>query len=295
MVGDLDLPSRLSRTIDTPANTRAPTITRNANEMRYFMRTDYRGWTTPGVVVLLAALLGAGLTLRLGVWQLDRAAQKQALQLALDTRSQMPLLPSSDLATTPSQAAEQHQRRVRLRGEWLHGATVYLENRQMNGRPGFYVMTPFRLSKRLDAPLGSPPSPVIMVQRGWVVRDNNDRTRLPALSAVQGEVQIEGRVAPPPARLYEFSGEVKGPIRQNLDLAAYGREIGQVLSPYTVLQTDVPGAPADGLSRSWAAPAVDIQKHQGYAFQWFALSALITGLYVWFQLIRPRRLHGQAR
>jgi surfeit locus 1 family protein len=23
--------------------------------------------------------------------------------------------------------------------------------------------------------------------------------------------------------------------------------------------------------------------------QWFALSALITGLYVWFQIIRPRR------
>jgi surfeit locus 1 family protein len=37
-------------------------------------------------------------------------------------------------------------------------------------------------------------------------------------------------------------------------------------------------------------PAVlDVSKHQGYAFQWFALCALISGLYVWFQLIRPRR------
>jgi surfeit locus 1 family protein len=31
-----------------------------------------------------------------------------------------------------------------------------------------------------------------------------------------------------------------------------------------------------------------VGKHHGYAFQWFALSALIAGLYVWFQLLRPR-------
>jgi surfeit locus 1 family protein len=32
-----------------------------------------------------------------------------------------------------------------------------------------------------------------------------------------------------------------------------------------------------------------VHKHYGYAFQWFALSALTCGLYAWFQLIRPRR------
>jgi surfeit locus 1 family protein len=36
-------------------------------------------------------------------------------------------------------------------------------------------------------------------------------------------------------------------------------------------------------------PAVDVHKHYGYAVQWFSLTALITGLYVWFQLLRPRR------
>ncbi|MEO5695997.1 MAG: SURF1 family protein, partial [Burkholderiaceae bacterium] len=33
-------------------------------------------------------------------------------------------------------------------------------------------------------------------------------------------------------------------------------------------------------------------KHYGYAFQWFALSALMTGLYVWFRLVRPRLRRG---
>ena len=242
----------------------------------------------------MAALLVAGAGVRLGLWQLDRAAQKQSLQATLDSRSQLPPLTGADLPLSAAQGTEQYQRRIHLRGEWLHGATVYLENRQMNGRPGFYVMTPLRLTP----PAGQPPAAtgpaVVLVQRGWVVRDNNDRTRLPVLPSASGEVVIEGRVAPPPARLYEFSHQVEGPIRQNLDLDAYGRELGLVLRPVTVLQTDAHGAAADGLSRAWAAPAVDIQKHHGYAFQWFALSALITGLYVWFQLIRPRRLHGRA-
>ena len=48
----------------------------------------------------------------------------------------------------------------------------------------------------------------------------------------------------------------------------------------------------DGLLRQWPRPALDVHKHYGYAFQWFALCALMTGLYVWFQLVLPRR---QAR
>jgi surfeit locus 1 family protein len=32
-----------------------------------------------------------------------------------------------------------------------------------------------------------------------------------------------------------------------------------------------------------------VHKHYGYAFQWFSLSLLTVGLYVWFQLIQPRR------
>ena len=45
----------------------------------------------------------------------------------------------------------------------------------------------------------------------------------------------------------------------------------------------------------WPEPAADVQKHYGYAFQWFALCALILGLYVWFQLIRPRRARHTGR
>jgi surfeit locus 1 family protein len=96
---------------------------------------------------------------------------------------------------------------------------------------------------------------------------------------------VRGLIAPPPARLFDFAGGVAGTIRQNLDLAAFAGEFGVTLRPLSVQQLD---EPADGLSRHWPAPAVDIHKHYGYAFQWFAMCALMAGLYVWFQLLRPR-------
>ncbi len=230
-------------------------------------------------VVLVAAVVGVAVTARLGAWQLSRASQKLALQAALDTRGDLPPLGAAELATDAASAEAQHFRRVQLRGRWIEARTVYLDNRQMNGRPGFYVLTPLQVEGRPEA---------VIVQRGWVARDFIDRSRLPALPTVDGNVEVSGHIAPPPARLYEFAGGQPGSIRQNLDLTAFARETGLRLLPLTVMQADTPASAGDGLLRQWARPAVDVQKHQGYAFQWFALAALMTGLYVWFQLVRPR-------
>ena len=230
-------------------------------------------------VVLAAALASVGITLRLGLWQLDRAAQKMALQAALDMRSRMPAIDAGTLARTPEQAAEQHFRPVHLQGQWLPSLTVFLDNRQMKGRPGFFVVTPLQLLNQRDA---------VLVQRGWAARDQRERTRLPAVPSPGGIVDVAGSIAPPPSRLYEFSALSSGPIRQNLDLAAFSREAGLPLRPLSILQSDSPATAGDGLMRQWSPPGIDVHKHYGYAFQWFALAALMTGLYVWFQLVRPR-------
>lgn len=229
---------------------------------------------------LLLALAAAGATARLGVWQLDRAAQKQALQALMQARAAAPLL-DADAFARPCCAdpAALHYRPVHLRGTWLPQHNVWLENRQMKGRPGFYLVTPLRLEGRAEA---------VLVQRGWAPRDADDRVRLPSVPSPAGPVEIDGAIAPPPARLYEFAVSASGVIRQNLDLPAFATETGLVLLPVSVLQHDPPGGAADGLLRDWPLPAVDVQKHYGYAFQWFALAALMTGLYVWFQLVRPR-------
>jgi len=99
-------------------------------------------------------------------------------------------------------------------------------------------------------------------------------------------VRIEGRIALGVARLYEFEPAASGLIRQNLDVSDYAREIGLPLRPLAVVQL---AGDSDGLLRQEMPPVADVSKNQGYAAQWFALSALITGLYVWFRLLRPRR------
>ena len=236
-----------------------------------------RAWH--GGLLLAAALLGVGVTVSLGRWQLDRAAQKEALQAALDSRGRLPPLRLKALA--PAEAADpalQH-RSASVRGRWLAQHTVFLDNRQMNGRPGFYVVTPLQLSGRRDA---------VLVQRGWVPRDVQERSRLPSVPGAAGEVELLGRIAPPPSRLYQFGDAGTGPIRQNLEPSAFSREIGVPLWPLSFVQVEAHAGEADGLLRQWPRPAVDVHKHYGYAFQWFGLGALMTGLYVWFQVLRPR-------
>jgi len=121
-------------------------------------------------IVLVAALAAAALTARLGLWQLDRAAQKNQLQAALDSQLALPPLPPAELARDAAGAAAQQHRAVVVEGQWLAALTVYLDNRQMNGRPGFYAITPLRLDD------GS----AVLVQRGWLPRDANERTRIAA-------------------------------------------------------------------------------------------------------------------
>ena len=231
-------------------------------------------------VVALAALAAVLVTARLGWWQLDRAAQKLSLQAALDERSRLPPIDGPALlARSSGDAAAQHHRAARLVGRWSARHTVYLDNRQMDGRPGFFVLTPLLLDD------GS----AVLVQRGWMPRDFQDRSRVATLPTPEGTLELVGRIAPPPARLYEFDGNETGAIRQNLDLDAFALETGLVLRPLTVLLADSPAVAGDGLKRDWPAPAFGAAKNRGYAAQWFGLSALIVVLYVWFQLVQPRR------
>ncbi len=231
------------------------------------------------VVVAVAAAVSVLLALRLGFWQLDRAGQKIASHEALVAREQMPPLDASQLARTVGEAAAQQFRRIGVTGRWAAGRTVFLDNRQMDGRTGFVVVTPLVLD-------GSDPR-VVLVQRGFVLRRFDDRSALPAVPTPEGLVTVDGLIALSPSRLYDFAPGGSGPIRQNLELDAYARETGLPLLPVTVRQRE-PVAPADGLLRHWAEPAADVQKHYGYAFQWFAIAAVIAFLYVWFQVLRRK-------
>jgi surfeit locus 1 family protein len=224
----------------------------------------WRFWLTT-----LAALAGVALAVSLGAWQLSRASFKEAVQVQIDAQQRLAPLDASALLT-----GGPIHRQVIVQGTWLAPHTVFLDNRQMNGKPGFNVLTPLQLE-------GSPA--VVLVQRGWTPRNFTDRAALPKVETPAGRVTVQGRIAPAPAKLYDFAGAPAGAIRQNLDLAEFSAETRLPLLPVTVLQT---GDASEGLLRQWAEPATGVEKHYGYAFQWFGLAGLIFILYVWFQIVR---------
>jgi surfeit locus 1 family protein len=226
------------------------------------------------LLLSLVAAFFATLGIYLGFWQLGRAAQKEALQSAMEQQASKPPLAQHVFLNGYDANAVLHQR-VLLSGSWVPQSTVYLDNRQMDGKVGFFVLTPLRLQGG---------DTVILVQRGWAPRNFESREKIPGVETPAGLVQIEGHIALAPSKLFEPGPSTQQLIRQNLDIEAFRIESGLPLLDVTVRQT---GLPSEGLRRDWPAVNFGIDKHYGYAFQWFGLSALVIILYLWFQIFRP--------
>jgi len=243
-------------------------------------------------VAVLAGVLTCLATAGLGRWQLQRADEKLSAATLMQRRAAEPAWTSADwpCASVAGQASADLpiDRTARLRGRWLGHRTVFLDNRPMDGSSGFIVLTPLRLSQ------GPCQGQVLLVQRGWVPRDVRDRQRLPEWQDADTEVSVPGRVAPQPSRTYAIGDEAPPDagqhrvIRQNADAAFWQAWLGQAPLAGALLQTDDEQPTGVALLRHWTAPDAGVGKHQAYAAQWFALSAIAAGLTLWFQFLRPR-------
>lgn len=241
------------------------------------MNTRTRWW-----LLTVVAVLACTATVSLGFWQLSRAEQKNALGQSMAQHAGGAAVTNEVLNATQNAATLMHQP-AELVGEWLSERTVFLDNRQMKDRVGFYVVTPLRLSN----------GAAVLVYRGWIARNFLDRTALPVLATPAGTVTVRGRIAPEPGKLYEPGTPSRTAIRQNLGIAQFSTETGLPLLPVVVMQSS---ADNDGLARDWPLINLGVDKHYGYAAQWFGIAALIAALYVWFQLLQPylRRIKENA-
>ncbi len=220
------------------------------------------------ILPLVVGALTMALTVQLGNWQLHRAAGKAALQARLD---------AFDVATPivahGGDSALEEWRPVRLDGHWRAQATIFLDNRTRAGRAGYHVLTPLQLDDG---------SGWVLVNRGWIAADA-DRSHLPYVATADDAQQhIEGRlrhVETNPFTLGDASAIRQGRVWQVVDLARYRESTGLTVTPWLVQQTSTA---ADGLERDWPRPDAGIDRHRGYAFQWYALAALAAGLSCWY-------------
>lgn len=237
------------------------------------------------VVPTIAAVAVVALTVSLGNWQMRRADEKTVLQARRDAAL------AADpvrIGAGPVDAAALAGRRVALEGRFEPRGTIFLDNRTRAGVAGFHVLTPLRI-----APAAADDSDArhVLVLRGWIARDVADRTRLPALRTPDGVVRVEGLALselPQPIVLGGGESEPAADARiwQRLELDAYRRWSRLALQPVLVRQTS---ALDDGLARDWTEPGSGVDKHHGYAFQWYALALATALLWLWFVVIAPRR------
>jgi len=225
------------------------------------------------VIALLFLLVTAAVTISAGRWQLSRADEKRALVARIERGRALP-----PLALSPSMPGTElsEWRGAVAQGQWLPAYTVLIENRNHQGQPGFWVLSPLQF----DA---SRPGEVLAVLRGWTPRALGAMPGVAPVNvptpgspqAVRGELiahvprLLELGKAPPLAGRF---GSADGPPRlQNFDLAAYAAATGLTVLPMVLQQT---GEADDGLVRDWAPPPNNIDTHLGYAMQWFSFAAI---------------------
>ncbi|MFJ3314235.1 SURF1 family protein [Herbaspirillum huttiense] len=212
------------------------------------------------LIPFCATLVVVAAGIALGQWQTHRAEEKLALQQRMQARgSEVPL------SALPVDASDAEFRQIRLRGHYLPQWTLYLENRPYNGAVGFHVLTLFQPEGR---------GPAVVVARGWAPRDAADRTRVPQVPPPSGLTEVQGILRRDAGHVLQL-GTADAPrpqaILQNLDVPALAKASGVPLVPLVIEQG---GAAGDTLVRDWPAPSLGIDRHRGYAVQWYALAGM---------------------
>lgn len=223
------------------------------------------------LLAIVVGALGFVSTLSLGNWQSRRAQYKLALQAQWDAAQHAE--PISVTASTAGAVQARIPVLVRLTGRFQHQYSVWLDNRTSGGRAGFFVVTPLEIGA----------GEFVLVNRGWAPRDAENRLRLPHVGAVAGTVTIEGLALTQLPRLLELGRDIESGdwprVWQNLDFDSFERASGLKVARFFVQQSS---RTDDTLVRDWPAPDLGIEKHRGYALQWYSLAALIAVLTLFF-------------
>ena len=206
------------------------------------------------------------LTVGLGNWQLNRAAEKN--QIIADYES------DQTGAERQWQGFDRHPPGTQLgfcvlasREHW------YLDNRTQDGRVGYEVFVP---AHHCDT------AQPVLLRLGFIAA-SGPRTALPELLPERwtGQHQVVGEIRPrPPEPMLTAAAEAMGDARWRLQSLEQTPE-GTDIEPNTLLvQIKRPGDWQ--LLDAWQPVNMAPERHLGYAIQWFGLaSVLVIGFLIW--------------
>ncbi|XKH02249.1 SURF1 family protein [Marinobacter nauticus] len=199
----------------------------------------------------------------LGIWQLDRAEEKEKLLRAWQSPAQQRSW--AEMVGEEMRAGQP----VTLTGRYADPVWL-LDNRTRDGMPGYEVLSLFEPET----------GPAVVVNRGWV-RAERTRDALPPISTPTQRVTLQGRLAPyPEPPVLAESEPVTGPWPRRVQ--ALPREVvaSEAFRPAAMI-IQLSDSRLPGAFRAEQAPDVMGPKtHYGYAAQWFALAMALTILTV---------------
>ena len=219
----------------------------------------------PALVPTVAFLIVFPILISLGFWQLERAEEKRQIESDVALAVAQPALQINEASETDLKT--EVYRKVTVTGRFDSDRQFLWDNKTYQGKPGFHVLTPFLVNGLQVA---------VIVNRGWVPMSGR-RDQLPAVDVERTEVTITGVIKNPSntiqlAERQDLSGTKFPHIIQAFEPDVFAAELGLTFLPVMI---ELAEDEKYGYIREWKPYFGNIDRHNGYALQWF-LMALIT-------------------
>lgn len=243
--------------------------------MNLLKRLFSRRWLSGTLLVLFAM----GLFVRLGIWQLDRLAQRRAQNEQLFAVLDAAPLDLAQPLPQEDAALENRLATVTGRYDFAQERIVLLQSWQ--GRAGVVLVTPLLIEGLAEEPALSEGEVAVLVNRGWVPQAEYEAGQLANYQTDTGVVAVAGYLAlSQPGK--GSSPEVAPQEVYRVDLAAIGAAL-----PYKLLPVYLVESPTEKVELEpplHAEREVDLSEgpHESYAWQWFIFCVLTGSLYLVF-------------
>ncbi len=231
------------------------------------------------ILLALTVLLLSTLAWQLGQWQFRRLEDRQERNsTTLRNESAEPVPVTDVLAEDRSVAARDEWRLVTATGEYATDDTVIVRYRTRDGESGVDVVVPLVL----------PGGTAVLVDRGWLLSDNNATATPEVPSPPPGSVTITGWVR---ADAEGDSTQVTDRSTRAISSVAIGEALDRpLLGGFLDLTSEDPEPSTPLLAAE--PPDLGNGPHFFYGLQWWFFALLAVGGYVYLaydEWRRPRR------
>jgi cytochrome oxidase assembly protein ShyY1 len=235
---------------------------------------------------VLFFLFVVGLSLacwRLGVWQFDRLAERQAENAIITRNLDAPAVPATTVMATDRPLAEQNlYRKVTATGTYQIADETVVRYWTRDGQPGVEVLTPLRTVS------GS----TVLVDRGWMPSTNDPTAHVDPPDPATGRVTVTGWAVPDMTGEHDEVTPLHGEVRL-VSSRGFAESIeGPMVHGYISALGEKP-APQQALARP-EPPDLSDGPHFFYGLQWWFFAALAVGGFGYFAYAesRDRRRSG---